>query len=489
MSSHATAVTIGDGKDWQFIGGDWSDGPDGLMTIDPAILNVDGDYMQGMHYAINRKLCYQDCTIKFDFSLTGLTDTGVVLRARDESHCYLVHFPNCPQGSRAQHFWVVLSVMDESGYLRHVKMQMVPRVSSMNNTPLSAEVSIRGKRISVCVGEYGRFEAEDTTYAGPGQAGLYLFGAAKLKNVSIEGTAVTHTSVWRPEVRQPVNWRHPLPSDKKLWQQPLDIKRFDDGELLMLVNIQDNTSSAEDTGAAPFLTRSTDGGSTWSEPAPLEIGEVKNQWSSARMHITPTGRLIGFVPGSDHKMVSESTDRGRTWKPIGKTNLHIGPPREKPVQDISPQGLMNLKYGSMLVFHLNGGPNLEDDRYGLLTWGAKHCQGFSRRSDDDGATWGELVNLDSPGYDPDGNKLEGNLDFTEVSAVELASGRIMGFSRARPVSRLCRPEHGPHRMRRIDHRRASTWFNRVLQPRRRADLGPGHDHRYRRMGDGLDGRS
>jgi hypothetical protein len=428
MSSQATTVTIGDGTDWQFINGGWADGPDGQLAVDPKMLNTDGDYMQGVHYAINRKLCYQDCTVKLDFSLSGHTDVGVVLRARDESHFYLVHFPNCGQASRAQHFWVALSKMDESGYLRRIKMQMIPRVSSTSNTPLSAEVSIHGSRITVSVGDYGHFEAEDSTFAGPGQVGLYLFARATLKNVSIEGTPVTHAPVWREDVRQPVNWYHPLPNDTKQWQQSLDIKRFDDGELLMLVNIQANKVSDMTARAVPHLTRSTDGGLTWSEPALLDIGEVTSSWSAARIHITPKGRLIGFVPGTDHKLVSESTDRGQTWKPIGKTNLHIGPPRAEPVQDISPQGLMNLKDGGMLVFHLFG-PDIHDDRYELYTWGSKHCQGFSRRSDDDGATWSEAVNIDTPGVDADGKPLDGNLDFTEVSAVELANGRIMGFVR------------------------------------------------------------
>ena len=428
MSSYGTPVTIGDGKDWQFINGKWSDGEDGLLSVDPDMLNVDGDYMQGMHYAINRKLCYQDCTIKFDFSLWGANDTGIVLRARDESHFYLLHFPNCGQASRAQHFWVSLSKMDDSGYLRRIKFQMVPRVPSNNGTPLSAEVSIRGPRITVRIGDYGHFEAEDATYAGAGHVGVYLMAGAKIKNVSIAGTPATDAPVWRQDVRQPVNWAHPLPNAGKIWQQPIDVKRFDDGELLLLANIQDSTSQAETAPAVPHLTRSTDNGVTWSEATRLDIGEVKNQWSAARIHITPKGRLIGFVPGTDHKVVSESTDRGRTWQHIGKTNLHIGPPRENPIQDISPQGLMNLKDGGMLVFHLKG-LDLVDDTYGLHTWGAKHCQAFSRRSDDDGATWGELVNLDTPGFDVDGKQLEGNLDFTEVSTVQLAGGRIKGFIR------------------------------------------------------------
>ena len=428
MSASRTAVTIGDGKEWHFVNGAWADGDDGRLVVPPDVLHADGRCMQGMHFAFNRKLCYRDCTVQFDFQLSGHTDTGVILRARDESHFYLLHFPNCGQASRAQHFWVALSKMDESGYLKRIKMAMVPRVPSTNNTPLSAKVRIHGSRITVRVGDYGHFEAEDTTYAGPGYVGLCLFAAAQISNVQVKGEPAAHPPVWREDVQQPINWYHLLPSDTKNWQQPLDIKRFDDGELLMLVNLQSDQSTGMDARALPHLTRSTDNGSTWSDPVLLDIGEAKSSWSAARIHITPKGRLIGMVPGTDHKVVSESADRGRTWKQIGKTNLHIGPPREEPIQDISPQGLTNLADGGMVAFHLLG-PDIHDTTYELYTWGSKHCQGFCRRSDDDGVSWSDAVNVDTPGHDKEGNKLEGNMDFTEVSAVELGSGRIMAFIR------------------------------------------------------------
>ena len=427
MNSHRTPLTIGDGRDWHFVNGNWSDGEDGLLSVAPDMLHANGESLQGAHFAFNRKLCYQDCTASFDICLDGHTDTGIILRARDEAHFYLLHFPNCGQASRAQHFWVALSKMDGSGYLRLIKLEQITRVPSTNGVWLNARVSIDGGRISVRIGDYGRFEVEDHTYTGPGCVGAFLFAEARLKNVRIDGTPVS-MPVWRDDVKQTVNWRHPLPDDSKRWQQPLDIKRFDDGELLMLVNIQENKVADMTARAVPHLTRSTDGGLTWSQPELLDIGETKSSWSAARIHITPKGRLIGMTPGTDHKLVSESTDRGRTWKPIGKTNLHIGPPRENPVQDLSPQGLMNLADGGMIAFMLTG-HDFDDDRYTLYTWGAKHCQAFCVRSEDDGATWGEPVNIDMPGLDADGNQLDGNMDFTEPSAVQLANGRLMTFIR------------------------------------------------------------
>ena len=111
----------------------------------------------------------------------------------------------------------------------------------------------------------------------------------------------------------PTNWWHPLPAGPGYWQQPVDMKRFDDGELLMLMNVQDDTSAAMTAHAQPFLTRSDDDGRTWSELQPLGLGELASSWSPARMHLTPRGRLIAMLPGTDHKLVYESSDRGRTW--------------------------------------------------------------------------------------------------------------------------------------------------------------------------------
>ena len=58
-----------------------------------------------------------------------------------------------------------------------------------------------------------------------------------------------------------------------------------------------------------------------------------------------------------------------------------------------------------------------------------HCQAFTSRSDDDGLTWSKPVNIDTPGFAPNGDKLEGNLDLTEQIGAQLGSGRVMAFIR------------------------------------------------------------
>ena len=92
-----TPLTIGDGSGWHFVNGAWTDGGDGALTVPPGLLNAEVAPLQGAHFAFDRSRALQDCRVSFDFLLRGHSDTGIILRARDESHFYLVHFPNCAQ--------------------------------------------------------------------------------------------------------------------------------------------------------------------------------------------------------------------------------------------------------------------------------------------------------------------------------------------------------------------------------------------------------
>ncbi len=420
-------LTIGGGSDWHFVNGSWFDGEDGLVAVENEYLIADGDAMQCNHWAFNKALCYKDCTARFEIKLNPHTDTGIVLRARDESHFYVLHFPNCGQGSRAQHFWAALSIMDDSGYLKNVKLEMVRRVPSQIGIWLPVEVTMKGSRFLVKVGDYGLFEAEDHTYPGFGHIGLHQSLSAQIRNITIQGDPAPFT-VWNHDEKQRVNWFHPLPTSDKVWQQPIDVKRFPDGELVMLVGIQGDKRQDDDAKSVQHLSRSTDNGRTWSTQEKVEIGDSGSSWGGARMHITPRGRLIAVMGGTDHKLVRESKDRGRTWSEPVKVNLHVGPPLEKPVQQLSPQGFLNLRDGGIVAFMLKVHP-LKDPALNIWTWGSLHCQAFTSRSDDDGLTWTDPVNMDTPGFDAEGKPYEGNLDLTEPSAIELVNGRIMAFIR------------------------------------------------------------
>ncbi len=420
MATSTHQLSINDGSDWHFVNGDWVDGDAGLIRVPEDRVRSDGDAMQGMHFAFALNRCYQDCTVDFEFKLEAHSDTGIIFRARDESHFYVLHFSNCGQACRAQHFWAALSKMDDSGYLRLVKMDLIRRVPSTLDTWLSAAVTVIGKRVIVRVGDYGRFEVEDDTYIGPGAIGLYNSSfcapGALVRNVTVQGEP-SPVLPWPKDVRQAVNWSHPVPDPPKEWQEPRCLLRFDDGELLMPYSGLGAEGRKRDESPKWYAARSADSGRTWSSP---------ESWvGTGAFHLTPTGRLIHISLGDKTVQIAESTDRGRTWSDPVPTSVPAVPPT------CATGGwgtLLNLDDGAMIMFGA-GGHNLTDSPHNVWTWGGLHCQAYACRSEDDGLTWSDPVNVDTPGFDPDGNQYAGNLDLTEQSPMQLSDGRIMVFFR------------------------------------------------------------
>lgn len=56
--------------------------------------------MQDLHFAFHRKLCHRDGTARLEFQLGVFSDAGVILRARDQAHFHLLHFPKIGQQCR-----------------------------------------------------------------------------------------------------------------------------------------------------------------------------------------------------------------------------------------------------------------------------------------------------------------------------------------------------------------------------------------------------
>src|SRR5204863_9240534 len=66
---------------------------------------------------------------KFRWNIQG-SDAGFIFRAQDVRHYYLVHFPCTGQQFRAAHFWAAISKVDESGWVKVLKMDMMHGVPS-----------------------------------------------------------------------------------------------------------------------------------------------------------------------------------------------------------------------------------------------------------------------------------------------------------------------------------------------------------------------
>ena len=152
--------------------------------------------------------------------------------------------------------------MDASDYLRRVKMSMVNAVPSTNNIWLRASVRVEGPQGGVHIGDYGHVEFEDDTYSGPGHIGVYTYRKADLRGLRVSCISSIGASLWDTAPGQATNWKHPLPTADRVWQQPIELSRFDDGELLLQVNIQKVMTASDDAVALRHLMNSTDSGHT-----------------------------------------------------------------------------------------------------------------------------------------------------------------------------------------------------------------------------------
>ncbi len=431
-------LRIGDGSDWHFVNGTWEDIADQGMTVTPDLRRQDGPSIQGNHYAFLRTHSYTNVRLRFEFQLGNHADVGIILRARNETEFYLLHFPNCGQGSRAQHFWVALSQMDKSGYLRHLKLEMVRRVPSNSGLWLPAEITLQANQLQVRVGRHGIFSATAEGLTDPGRIGLYAFiprtdAEVAIRNLIVEGEP-TDVDGWTDKVHSPVNWFHPQPASSA-WQRPADLLRFPNGELLLSHAEQQESFSGSIT---PLLTRSVDNGRSWSPPELLQIEKNDLGWEPARLHLTPKGRLICLTKSGTGYLTAESPDRGRTWSALVPTNLAPTPANLSGIH-LGPQAFLNLDDGAMLMLGYGARPDLNKEGMTIYTWGSHHCQAFVCRSTDDGDTWSPWTNLDNAGVDrypdpahPDhllGRPIEGNLDLTEICAAQVRDGRILALIR------------------------------------------------------------
>ena len=415
-------LLIEDGSSWRFVNGVWNDGEGGGLAPAEDVLFSDGESMQGHHYAFCTAVSIGDARISFDFRLNPHSDAGIILHAKDEGHFYLLHFPNCGQAFRAQHFWVALSKMDSSGYLKLVKLDMVRRVPSNSGIWLSAKITLTGSKISVDIGDHGHFEADDEGLAGSGCIGVYSYRRADIRNVLVDGEE--RPSSWNKDQKQPTNWFQPCPDTVHgVSQLPLDLLRLPSGELLLNYHVdKDGPFAGEKT---PLLTRSNDNGRTWSEPGLLRVVQEEGRWLSARLWLTPANRLLAVVLSQTGYITAESKDEGRTWSEPTQVEIEI-PPKMKGLH-IGPQSFSNLADGSMLWL-LYSGYALDDPDLTVTNWGAVHCRAFCLRSTDDGRTWSLPANMDnSAGMGQIAQS--GSLDLTEVCAAQMADGRIMALIR------------------------------------------------------------
>ena len=129
---------------WSFLNGDWSQDDDGLITP-PAVST-----RSLLAFAVDHS--YADLEVEFDFRWDSpIGGAGLIVRARDPSHYYLIHFPACGQVTRASHFWAAVSKVGDSGWVEILQMQMVHGVATEQAVWHQVRVVLRGNEIHLWV--------------------------------------------------------------------------------------------------------------------------------------------------------------------------------------------------------------------------------------------------------------------------------------------------------------------------------------------------
>jgi hypothetical protein len=451
-------LKIGDGTNWQYINGDWKDGEGGSLRPTADEREFGEENFQGFHYAFYKGRCFSDFDIEFEIR-GQIGDAGLIFGAKDVSDFHMIHFPSCNQIWRAHAFHAVISHMDENGYLKIDKDEMIKRVDSIKSSH-KIKVGLHDRRLSVKVDDRGSFDmyikADTKGYIGVAQ--YYSCHMADIEVTS--GTC--GDLVWNKDIVQHRNWFNPVDDARTRERfgkmQIINgsrIIKMNDGSLMMYYWAMGDTVG----GNALISSRSTDDGKTWQTPhvewesrAGMDGGQTV-----VYHHRFPDGRLKMITLNSRDKncrhKIADTEDEGITWEEGIKIDLD-GLPDDMNIVYADTQGFLDLSDGSVLMFVYGECSRLTDNN-SEFSWGDWRTQGYSFRSCDGGYTWGRAENLDgtlTPGTD---TKTHGCMDFTEISAVQTGDGSIMA---------LIRPNYSPWMWEAWSHDMGRSWEPVVFGP-------------------------
>ena len=422
-------VTTNETQEWMFVGRPWHQTDDGEITVKTGpdrfhgeaaydgqrCRNVDEDL------AFYKPQAYGDFEIEFDFRVGGAHGgAGLIYRAQDARHYYLLHFPSSGQHYRAKHFWAAISMVDETGWVKIIKMDMIPGVPSETGLWRHVRFVVQGNTFRLWVNGRPFSTVTDNTYSRPGLIGFeswdYGNTNARFRQVHIRGN--THQAPsWNDQIVPQQNWFLPSPEyDNGPWQRHMvSIARGTRGdELLMTFNVKGEKER-------PVIVRSQDDGRTWSKQELLpETPPFDN--GIGVMLKTRDNRLIMHQGKNEDTYIAESTDNGRTWTPPQKATVDLEmPPWATTGKVYTTSDVFELHDGALLHFvGLFPRPEHWDIPDAKITdWGSHHSTALSCRSTDGGATWSRPVAIDGP---PSTGM---HLDLTECLAVELADNELL----------------------------------------------------------------
>jgi hypothetical protein len=406
-------LSLQDPKGWKFVEGPWTQNAEGVMAAPGN--NGDGNL------AVYAGKAYKDFEAQFEFRADSLwTDPGLVFRASDPTHYYVVHFPYVGQQYRSENFQAAISKVGNSGYVEVLSMELVHGVSSAPKLWRKVKVAVQGNRIQVWVEGRPLRPVIDDSYAGPGFVGLSTDSSAGagaksvFRNVRILG-----------EPQEAPKWDGSQERIKPYFvlgggKGCSSIVRASNGDLLAI-------HDAMATPDVNRMLRSKDNARTWSQAELLPSGTP-----NAMLYATKDAALglltVNSVQQPFKLRKAVSKDSGQTWQaPVDVATLSF--PENQAITEVYPSQLLRLKDGALLMLGY-AAPKIEAQRVEgrhYFTVTALGTRGFCFRSEDDGQSWSGPINLDGPPYD-NATFLVAK-EFSEVSAAQTKEGKIIALTR------------------------------------------------------------
>ena len=423
-------LKIGDGSDWHMLGGPWKDTEDNLI--------IPHDVRNLHSRAFYTPSSLTDLTAEFEFNANyrevGTGAAGLILRATDANHFYMVNFPWGGQQLRAKHFWAEVRKVDGDAYQRGLKAVWVPGVPSETDRWYKVRVEAVGPKIEVWVDGRRALSVTDDSFKS-GAVGLEGYGWYQFRNVKISGKRAPLEG-WDRTQEIPV---HHFTIGLDSQNMPSGCVA-PNGDVLVAGGNQ--------------LARSKDKGRTWGdlETLPAHLGDITDYRNT--MFTTSKGRLL-VQTWQDREQtktetpaitICESTDNGATWSEPVPAEVAAGWP-ELPAK-LTPYGRMLETPDGAWVRFLLGGAREETKYPDVRTWSATHCKAYCVRSTDEGKTWSAAIELDRPSWSgvPRGT-IPGSLDFTEPTGVAIGN----------TVTVVIRPIYSPYMWQCWSYDGGATW--------------------------------
>jgi hypothetical protein len=412
-------LKIGDGSGWSFLGGPWTENAKGSRPLPPKLMHSHAFFEEGVimppdkgnlhSRAFYKAQGFGDLTAEFGYNANyrenGSGIAGLILRAVDANHFYLVYFPWSPQQLSAKHFWAAIARVEGDGYLRNLKMVWVPGIPSETDRWYQVRVEAKGPQISVWVDGRNALSVTDSTYKS-GCVGLAGYGMYYFRNVHVKGTAVSPTD-WNDKTQIPTHAFTVGLNSAGMTTGCVALAPSGD-VLLFGKKLEDGTAA---------LARSKNKGRTWS------LEKLTNKIHNEIIHLTRDGRLIfhryHHQPGV---FMSESKDNGKSWSETVSAKMPNNWPIEKERFD-AYGSLVETEDGTLIRF-LMSEIKWEGSKFDSVvgTWGSYHFKAYAIRSIDGGKSWSAPIEIDRPTFwGKARGSIPGALDFTETTGVAIGN--------------------------------------------------------------------